>query len=83
MKKVLILDIESCADCPCCHQDQEHEWWCIAHTDGLKRIKGDLFDETLESCPLRPLPQRRLEWNCGTGAHDWNACLDEITGETE
>lgn len=31
--------------------------------------------------PLRSLPQRRLEWNCGAGAHDWNACLDAIIGE--
>lgn len=33
--------------------------------------------------PLKPLPQRKLEWNWGSGARDWNACLDEITGETE
>lgn len=30
---------------------------------------------------LRPLPQRKLEWYCGSNARDWNACLDAITGK--
>jgi hypothetical protein len=78
MKKVLILDVESCADCPCCHQDQEHEWWCIAHTDGPKRIKGDLFDVTLESCPLKPLPERMTDGFEKMFMRGWNACLEEL-----
>lgn len=32
---------------------------------------------------IRPMPQRKLEWNWGSSARVWNACLDEITGETE
>lgn len=32
---------------------------------------------------LRPLPQRKLEWNWGSDARGWNACIDEILGETE
>lgn len=32
---------------------------------------------------IRPLPKRKLQWNWGMGALDWNACLDAITGEED
>lgn len=38
----------------------------------------------VEDCPLKPMPQKKeiLDSRMKT-AIGWNACLDEITGETE
>ena len=86
MKAILVIDMpNSCEECPCCYGftcsplDREMGIWMIKH--------GKLID-----CPLKPMPNKKEEnddgthfswhsndwWNAG-----WNACLEEITGETE
>lgn len=76
MKAVLVIDVQMTEDgkhiCNSCPVWDEKG--CMCKYDFMFGHKG---------CPLRPLPQRKLEWYWGQGAHDWNACLDEIIGETE
>ena len=87
MKAVLVIDMPSnCSDCPC-----EYDYLiCKAIYHKLDYVDAD--NERPSWCPLRPLPKYRDNskkpqdnaevWIDGalTG---WNACLDEITGETE
>ena len=75
-KEILVIDVPTlddgrhlCNECPI--WNNEH---LFCQYDFNMKVKG---------CPLRPLPQRKLEWNWGSGARDWNACLDAITGEKE
>lgn len=37
----------------------------------------------VEDCPLKPMPERLPEVSGNIRYFGWNACLDEITGETE
>ena len=73
MKAILVIDMpEACADgCPV-----------------MCRARGINHRPTW--CPLRPLPEKidisedelyEKQYMCFEGG--WNACLDEITGETE
>ena len=78
MKAILVIDMPTdCIKCPLA----DGYCWNIFPTKGIA-----------DGCPLRPLPKYRDNskkpqdyaevWIDGaiTG---WNACLDEITGETE
>lgn len=56
MNRILILDIDSCAECPCIHQ-YEGGAWCVAK-DTPMPINWMIFDEIpKDGCPLRPLPK--------------------------
>ena len=82
MKAILIIDIpNSCYDCPCYYEDKDK---CEV------RNQRAIADIGIPSwCPLRPLPNRKedLHYPCNEYLQavneGWNACLDEITGETE
>lgn len=86
MNRILILDIDSCAECPCIHQYLGGAW-CVAK-DTPMPINWMIFDETPEDvCPLRPLPKKKYadfpnDYEYGY-ADGYNTCLLEITGETE
>ena len=80
MKSMLIIDTpESCEECPL-RSYSNLALWCTP----LRKTKED--DDV---CPLRPMPKKEevsedsyvadyVDFDLG-----WNACLDEITGETE
>ena len=76
MKSILIIDTPNdCYDCPCYYEERNK---CEVI---FKNVDDDI--EKPSWCPLRPLPERMswghsMEWIDG-----YNACLDEITGETE
>lgn len=73
MKAVLVIEMpNSCNECPLRYFKQG-DYCCVTKA---------LIEDGI-NCPLKPMPKRRLEWDWGIGAHDWNACLDEILGETE
>ena len=84
MKAVLVLNEmpSNCLDCPC-----EYDYMkCKATNYRLDYVNADV--ERPSWCPLKPMPKRKLheyeqvddEYGYVEG---WNACLDEITGETE
>lgn len=84
MKAVLVVDEmpENCAECPIRFSDEPNEW-CWYLRQGLDDIKAKP-----SWCPLRPLPETKdvgypnEDYDVGFG-DGWNACLMEITGETE
>jgi len=72
MKAILVIDMPThCGECP------------------VKcRMRG--INHVPTWCPLRPLPHKREpkeewlnEYHRDEFADGWNACIDEITGETE
>lgn len=73
-KAVLVIDISTCEECPCYHEDR-----AVCQAGGLYG----------KPCPLRPLPQWKDEsYHYGELAKNefavgFNACLEKITGETE
>ena len=83
MKAILVIDEmpKNCEECPCCYGfacpplDREMGMWMIKYGKPL-------------DCPLKPMPDRKEEGypidDYAIGKADgWNACLYEITGETE
>lgn len=75
MKAILVIDLpENCGKCRLADFGECRGSKSYIHMP----IKG-----RPKECPLRPLPQRKLEWNWGSDARGWNACIDEILGETE
>lgn len=83
MKAVLVIDMpNNCGECKLIHLQGIGESICDA-VDWSKRPSW---------CPLKPLPNYRDNskkpqdyadvWIDGAKT-GWNACLDEITGETE
>lgn len=88
MKAVLVIDMPcDCYDCPLCKDsvvDRCNIMYRDIHSDGgIEETDGRPL-----WCPLRPLPSEK--YLSLKDKHDdiifqmgWNACLDEITGETE
>ena len=79
MKAILVIDMpNNCEECKIIYLQGHGESICDS-VDWSKRPSW---------CPLRPLPQKRktsvdtdlFEQGVNYG---WNACLDEILGETE
>jgi len=82
-KSVLVVDTPS--DCEECSL----RYWGIAGWSCIctRRLLEGPITEREEWCPLRPLPQKRINKDCLV-IHEiwnegWNDCLEEITGETE
>ena len=81
MRSTLVIDTpDKCKNCPL-------SYWGI---DGLncKPLRKMIEDDKPDWCPLRPLPQKRETWNemefeVSEYAVGWNACIDEIIGDTE
>ena len=80
MKKMLIIEgPESCETCPL----RSYSNLMLVCTP-MREAASDV------ECPLKPLPQKREpkeewlnEYHRDEFADGWNACIDEITGETE
>ena len=85
MKTILVIDEmpKSCGRCPVVAFKTDHfecQWRYIKNPDIVQ-----------EWCPLKPIPEKR---NCGEKTSEagkifeawcwgWDACIDEILGETE
>jgi hypothetical protein len=79
MKAILVIDMPSnCLDCPC-----EYDYMrCKATNYKLDYVNADT--ERQSWCPLKPLPHKlQADWYTNGYKEGFNACLDEITGETE
>ena len=78
MKAVLIIDMpNNCEECKIIHLQGHGENICDS---------GD-WSKRPDWCPLKPLPQKRINKDCLV-VHEiwnegWNACLDEITGKED
>ena len=79
MKAMLVIDMPNdCYDCPCYYEDRD---MCEAFN---KKAKADSGRPSW--CPIKPLPhskQMENRWFSDDYSKGWNACLDEIVGETE
>ena len=84
MKSILVIETpKNCLDC-----QLMVDGWCYA-------VKADRTQDAISAkdrtcwCPLRPLPNRKedLHYPCNEYLQaineGWNACIDEILGETE
>lgn len=113
MKKILILDVDSCYFCPC---SSAEVGWLGNITRSVCQVKGEentVFMDGVSGlpkwCPLKPMPEKKvvtvnkiedIQSYSITEVADkisaqiilktdevfalgWNACIDEITGETE
>ena len=84
MKAIIVIDMPKvCGECRASFCGDV--WYCYAG-----EYRRPLFTENIQEkpswCPLRPLPQKMAvenRWFSKEHAEGWNACLDEITGETE
>ena len=94
MKAILILDKmpENCMECPLRFKDGDTDDWfrfrCHMSTDQIPK------EGRLNNCELKPLPekvetpkiiQEQIDgWHKLAGEYiGWNACIDELLGETE
>ena len=93
MKYVLIVENDdTCYLCPMC--DVEFGWHGDVHKGICRRTYDDVtvyldgVSGRPKWCPLKPMPSKRIPdgtetdeiYGCYVG---WNACIEEITGETE
>ena len=75
MKAILVIDMpKNCAECKLIHLQGIGESICNAVD----------WEERPSWCPLRPLPHKlQADWYTDGYKEGFNACLEEITGETE
>ena len=88
MKAILVIDMpKECWDCPMHIEglDDENEEIMVCNAEKIESHYG----EKPSWCPLKPMPNR-IDWleNGYDGgwvmfSTGWNACINEITGETE
>ena len=95
-KSVLVIDTpRSCAECTLRTSLEANYLYCIATLPRLKIDPMTAYNIKEHRCPLRPLPKEK-EWQDYINSSDdefwkqivhyingWNACLSQITGETE
>ena len=79
-KSILVIDTpNNCTECPLL---QDYQCSPLGEMQNFVDIGRN------GRCPLRPLPEANT-WDVTENGHvtefaeGWNACLDEITGETE
>lgn len=95
MKAILVVDMPtSCSICPCSREGNSpsDKWKCQAVIEDSHFKWIDKSESIPEWCPLKPMPDREKA-NDGSNAEfkmidgawtsGFNACLDEILGETE
>lgn len=80
MKAILVIDDMpiKCEDCPLHYRKRQEIYRCeMTH----KNIR---LNSKPSWCPLKPLPHKlQADWYTDGYKEGFNACLDEITGETE
>ena len=76
MRSTLVIETpDKCKDCPL-------SYWGI---DGLncKPLRKMIEDDKPDWCPLRPMPEQMSWGHTIDYIEGYNACLEEILGETE
>lgn len=91
MKAILVIDMpNNCYDCQYCRFDARKYNFrgCVLTDTEVQDGTIDICKEVHSCCPLKPMPDKRVPdgsetdqiYGCYVG---WNACLEEIMGETE
>ena len=83
-KSILVIDTpKNCEGCPLHHfvlDEVLNEWFVSCQLDTFIDEDG----KRPSKCPLRPLPHKlQADWYTDGYKEGFNACLEEITGETE
>ena len=92
MKAILVIDEmpKSCDDCVLIYPDKYNDMWCCIACDCV--VEENVTAGTLHKwCPLKQLPQKKSAYKFkdfnrlieNAQVEGWNACIDEILGETE
>ena len=85
MKAILVIDEmpKSCDDCVLIYPDKYNDMWCCIACDCV--VEENVTAGTLHKwCPLKPMPHKlQADWYTDGYKEGFNACLEEITGETE
>jgi hypothetical protein len=82
MKSVLVINApDNCYECNCSNEG------CYLCQINRVQLEDDFQERRPDWCPLRPMPQKRINKDCLV-VHEiwnegWNACVDEMLGETE
>lgn len=92
MKAIFVVDTTKCRGCPFCHESAYYSWCDAPRKERFWEMpltSKDIEEERTVECPLKPMPNR-IDWleNGYNGgwvmfSTGWNACINEITGETE
>ena len=98
MKAILVIDIPTCCEkCHLLIYRQQYytssrdeSFDEISCFDGRKLFTEDFKTQRCYECPMKPMPEKRsLNYTSDyhglyrAEAKGWNACIDEILGETE
>ena len=89
MKAILVIDMpKSCYKCPMMFDDGNGIWCGVERDkDGDMHMRVHYYcDENgvASWCPLKPMPHKlQADWYTDGYKEGFNACLDELTGETE
>lgn len=86
MKAILVIDMpKNCKECAIKYRSEINGYWCF-------NLRNDEYASSVlpvnecrrdERCPLKPLPEK-MAWGHSIEYVDgYNACIDEILGETE
>ena len=84
-KAILVIDMpKSCADCPLAQNDSDYGLCCFEVGILYDNVR-DYKNRRSDDCPLKPMPEKELDWNDGEDEYitGFNACIDEILGEQE
>ena len=81
MKAIIVIDIPKvCGECRASFCGDV--WYCYAG-----EYRRPLFTENIQEkpswCPLRPMPEQMSWGHTADYIDGYNACLEEILGETE
>ena len=84
MKAILVIDMpKRCVDCPICEDEGYPLCTAIHKNIGSLAYYFGGDKERNPYCPLRPMPHKlQADWYTGKYKEGFNACLEEITGET-
>ena len=85
MKAIIILDEmpKSCTDCPYLGFEKDTEKPACVICEGRFKKDEDIENERSVICPLRPMPEQMSWGHTVDYIEGYNACLEEIAGETE
>ena len=92
MKAIIVIDKmpKKCLDCELIWDEMNNG--IVRCSNGRMLDEADIYKEKPSWCPLRPMPEKMTlngAMNVGYGTdgfayrNGWNACIDELLGETE
>jgi hypothetical protein len=86
-KAILVIDMPKCCD-ECFALDDNGDYPVCLVTQEQRGYTFNIRDQRMDKCPIKPAPRKySIDYLMDDvdmcGAISWNACIDEILGETE